>query len=154
MGDILLNFNIDDTTKNNKLKYDGITGTYYKTKEEIQEKYERLGIPFDFFHEPKTHPEMDKLENYLSENNINYNRGRHRDGFSDWDQILVYDDDRLVWDAVCHEYSYGYEQGLIEIMDHCPKGLLTEDEREYDDVLGYLTAEDIIERLEANKNEI
>ena len=38
--------------------------------------------------------------------------------------------------------SYGYKDGLIEIM-----GLLTEEEREQDDVVGYLTPEEVFRRI-------
>lgn len=41
--------------------------------------------------------------------------------------------------------SYGREQGLLEIM-----GLLKPDEKECDDVAGYLTAEDVFERIKAH----
>lgn len=39
------------------------------------------------------------------------------------------------WDAVCHKNSYGHENGLIEIMGlpQCN-----------DDVIGYLTAEEVL----------
>ena len=39
--------------------------------------------------------------------------------------------------------SYGGEDNLLEIM-----GLLTEEEEEYDSVLGYLTAENVFDRIE------
>ena len=152
MNDIWLDFNVNSDKCGTDVKYDSFLGVYYKTKEELKEIYERKGVPFVFFKEPKLHPEMDKLEEYLSKNEFPYSRCRHRFGFSDWDQICVYDneDHILIWDMVCHEYSYGYTQGLIEIMDHCPaeKGLITEEEREYDSVLGSLTADEIIERIE------
>ena len=46
------------------------------------------------------------------------------------------------WDAVCHDGSYGHEEGLLEVMgDPVCKN-------EYDDVEGWLTAEDILKRLE------
>jgi hypothetical protein len=45
-------------------------------------------------------------------------------------------------DIICHEYSYGGRDGLLEIM-----GLLTEEEAEYDSVVGYLTAENVLARI-------
>ena len=39
--------------------------------------------------------------------------------------------------------SYGGEDNLVEIM-----GLLTEEEEAYDSVLGYLTAENVFDRIE------
>ena len=46
------------------------------------------------------------------------------------------------WDAVCHESSYGNEEGLIEIM-----GSIVQPDDE--DVEGWLTAEEILARLQA-----
>lgn len=46
------------------------------------------------------------------------------------------------WDAVCHDYSYGHEEGLLEIM-----GILVADFE--DDVEGYLTADEILYRLDS-----
>lgn len=43
-----------------------------------------------------------------------------------------------VCDAICHKYSYGYAQGLLEIM-----GLGAD----LDDVEGWLTAEQVFERI-------
>lgn len=44
------------------------------------------------------------------------------------------------WDAICHQYSYGGKQGLLEIMG----SIVRVDD---DTVEGYLTAQDIIDRL-------
>lgn len=43
-----------------------------------------------------------------------------------------------VCDVICHKYSYGYEKGLLEMMG------LTDEE---DDVEGYLTAQEIYNRI-------
>ena len=54
-----------------------------------------------------------------------------------WDgaQVILYDSrNKRVADAVCHQYSYGADEGLLEIM-----GLGAED-----DVIGWLTAEDVL----------
>lgn len=45
-------------------------------------------------------------------------------------------------DVIQHNGSYGSEQDLLEIM-----GGLTEEEMEYDIVLGYLTAEEVFKRF-------
>lgn len=52
--------------------------------------------------------------------------------------------------AVQHFISYGHENDTIEIM-----GLLTKEEENIDCVLGYLTAEEVFERIEREeqKNE-
>ena len=46
-----------------------------------------------------------------------------------------------MWDAICQQGSYGYEDGLLEI---CGDIVETKD----DIVEGYLTAQDVIERIE------
>lgn len=45
-------------------------------------------------------------------------------------------------DAIEHGFSYGNQRDLLEIM-----GGLTEEEMKYDDVLGYLTAEEVFKRF-------
>lgn len=45
--------------------------------------------------------------------------------------------------------TYGYEKGLLEIM-----GLLTDDELEYDSVVGYLTAKDVFDRISKHYKEV
>ena len=44
-----------------------------------------------------------------------------------------------------HDYSYGNEQDLLEI-----KGLLTKNEKKHDDVIGYLSAEEVFKRIQKN----
>lgn len=88
--------------------------------------------------------ELDKLEKYLKEHNIPYERiDDFKMGLIDRHQILVKDKDGdVVWDAICHFGSYGYKQGLLEIM-----GTLVGPE-DRDSVVGWLTAADIIRRIE------
>lgn len=45
-------------------------------------------------------------------------------------------------DAIEHCYSYGNQRDLLEIM-----GGLTDEEMDYDSVLGYLTAEEVFKRF-------
>lgn len=47
------------------------------------------------------------------------------------------------WDAICHEYSYGGEEGLIEVM-----GLPQCD----GDVIGYLTATEVLKMVDELKD--
>ena len=56
--------------------------------------------------------------------------------FCDGIQIVVGDWD---WDAICHNGSFGHENGLIEVMGlpQCQ-----------DDVIGYLTAEDVLKMVD------
>ena len=57
-------------------------------------------------------------------------------------QIVIEKNGTRLCDAIYHYGSYGYYVGLLEIM-----GGLTEDEREIDEVLGYLTAEEVFKRF-------
>lgn len=87
--------------------------------------------------------ELDKLEKYLNEHNISYER-IDEEGICNRHQILVKDEDGVViWDAICQFGSYGYEEGLLEIM-----GTLVRPE-DRDSVAGWLTAEDVIKRIES-----
>lgn len=91
--------------------------------------------------------ELNMLEFYLRLKNIPYRRfdeggeyGRH--------QIIVYDKKgNKIWDAICHKGSYGYEQGLLEIYGTIvrPCG---------DSVEGWLTADDVIERIEEHERSV
>lgn len=60
-------------------------------------------------------------------------------------QIIVYENGKRVWDAICHFGSYGYKEGLLEIM-----GSIVDVEKDGDSVVGWLTAQDVIKRLERN----
>ena len=99
--------------------------------------------------------ELDKLQEYLEQNGYTIKRVDTKPselvrltspimdkGLGERHQIIVYDDDgKIAWDAICHWGSYGFEQGLLEIM-----GSIC---RNQDDVVeGWLTAQDIIDRLE------
>lgn len=60
-------------------------------------------------------------------------------------QIVIYDkrDNKTkLCDVIYHFGSYGYDQNRLEIM-----GALTEEEREDDSVLGYLTADEVFKRF-------
>ena len=99
--------------------------------------------------------ELEKLVKYLIEHRIEYNR---YDSDGKWDaghglviemdrhQICVPEEGkRCRWDAICQKGSYGCEQGLLEIY-----GEIVDEEKDGDTVVGYLTAEDVIKRLEDN----
>ena len=100
--------------------------------------------------------ELNKLEEYLKEHNIPYerkdsddlygNRGRIPDAFiPDRHQIVVPNREKYLWDAICHYGSYGCGQGLLEIM-----GSLVDQEKEHDTVVGWLTADDVISLIEGS----
>ena len=92
--------------------------------------------------------QLDKLEAWLKDNGYEDSRRdeNYQYGALDWHQIVVYEGkerkERL-WDAVCHRGSYGYEKGLIEIL-----GKISRTSAGYS-VEGWLTAEDVIERVKA-----
>lgn len=47
------------------------------------------------------------------------------------------------WDAVCHSSSYGHIDGLLEIY-----GSLVDEEKDGDTVAGWLTAEEVLMRVD------
>lgn len=78
---------------------------------------------------------IDRLAKFLDEAKIPYNRNPIWDG----EQIRI----GTLCDAVCHNFSYGNEYDLLEIM-----GALTKEEMESDSVLGELTPEEVAKRFE------
>ena len=83
--------------------------------------------------------EMRKLQRMLDEANIPYDihklfNGEQIEYFGHGDMFK----DERVCDVICHEYSYGVEQGLLEMMGLCDT---------VDNVEGYLTAEEVFERI-------
>lgn len=91
--------------------------------------------------------ELDKLEEYLKKNNIPYTRVDESDQWLMRHQIMVPEAyPNAEWDAICNPGSYGYEQGLLEIM-----GDLVDEEKDGDSVVGYLTAEDVVKRIEERR---
>ena len=86
--------------------------------------------------------ELDKLESYLKDNGFEYKR---KDDYLDAygvHQIVVFKNGERQWDAICNKGSFGYEQGLLEIYGN----IVTEEDG--DSVAGWLTADDVIKRIE------
>lgn len=79
--------------------------------------------------------EIVKLSKMLDKEGIPHEDMQIFDGL----QVNYPNKENCVCDAICHSYSYGHEQGLLEIMG------LTEDED--DDVEGYLTAKEVFKRI-------
>lgn len=98
--------------------------------------------------------ELKKLEEYLINHRITYERFDEEKETDEKDriinterhQICVPDYETCKWDVVCHEGSYGSERGLLEIY-----GSIVEDTAG-DTVVGWLTADDVIKRIEENEN--
>jgi len=92
--------------------------------------------------------ELDKLEKYLKEHGIIYERNESHSinpiTGEDWglNQIVVYKNRKRFFDAICNRGSYGFEQGLLEIY-----GDIVDVHRDHDSVVGWLTAKDVIERM-------
>lgn len=56
--------------------------------------------------------------------------------------------DGRVCSVIEHAFSYGNKDNLLEIM-----GLLTDEEMEYDSVVGFLNAENVFERIKKAESE-
>lgn len=99
--------------------------------------------------------ELNKLEAYLKKHDIPYERFDDDDVFDsvlptlkvkcDRHQIIVpcADPNKREWDAICQFGSYGNEEGLLEIYGH-----LVDEKADGDTVAGWLTADDVIKRIE------
>lgn len=89
--------------------------------------------------------ELDKLESYLiTAGYKHYERIDEERLFVSRHQIIIYDENgKKLWDAICHKGSYGYENGLLEIY-----GNIVDKKKDGDTVVGWLTADDVIERIE------
>lgn len=81
--------------------------------------------------------EMMKLAFGLYDRGIEFKAKSFFDGL----QFIIGDWD---WDAICHNGSYGHEDGLIEVMGlpQCQ-----------DDVIGYLTAEEVLKMVDGLDSE-
>ena len=96
--------------------------------------------------------QMNKLEAYLKEHNIPYDRIDKEERFEEaphckyiveceLHQIIVpHQDQKRQWDVICNRGSYGHNEGLLELMGNIV--------RANDSVEGWLTADDVIKRIE------
>lgn len=103
----------------------------------------------------KIKTELDKLENYLIDHRITFERVDEDAAHDETGRYLLHharhqicvpcmpEDGECRWDAICQPGSYGYEQGLLEIYGELVK------EEDRDSVVGWLTADDVIKRIEA-----
>lgn len=90
----------------------------------------------------KTNPkyrEILKLDKMLTDENIPHECINYFDG---WQVIYPSYAYCRIMDAIEHFGSYGKDEDKLEIM-----GLLTEEEKQNDTVLGYLTAEEVFTRI-------
>lgn len=91
--------------------------------------------------------ELDKLEEYLKANGYEYERIERSSEYNDRHQIIVKENGKGVWDVICQHGSYGYPRFLEAMGRRIVNG-------EEDSVEGYLTADEIITRLELDKIKI
>lgn len=96
--------------------------------------------------------ELDILAKYLKDHNIPFERYdcdkilTLDDGYTfhlDRHQICVPNQRNMLWDVICQEGSFGHKEGLLEAY-----GDIVDIEGE---VEGYLTAQDVIERIEKHQ---
>ena len=93
-----------------------------------------------------TQDEMGKLERMLTRSDIPYQKNKTDLPLKN--QLLVpqqYDgvhEEYPIVSVICNRGSFGYEEGLLEIC-----GLLTDGELESDDVVGWLTADEVFKRI-------
>ena len=85
----------------------------------------------------RKYKEFFRLKEMLEKENIPFIFRDLYDGF----QICYPDVENKVCSVIEHGGSYGHNQDLLEIM-----GLITDEETD-DDVLGYLTAENVFSRI-------
>lgn len=91
--------------------------------------------------------ELNKLEKWLRENDYNVERfDEFNIPFSRHQVIVLDESGKRAFDVVCHPGSYGFEAGLLEIMN----GTMKLCGFEYD-VEGWLTADEIIKRLQERR---
>lgn len=88
-----------------------------------------------------SYAEFDKLVKMLDDAGIPYER-EDSVGFFTMDRVKYPSIDDCECSVIYGYGSYGYDDGTLEIM-----GLLTPEEEEYDQVVGYLTAEEVFERI-------
>ncbi len=86
--------------------------------------------------------EIFKLKSMLEENHIPFEWIEHNDLRNGYQICYPGKDGKCVCSVIEHSFSYGYEKDLLEI-----QGLLTAEEEECDSVLGYLTADNVFQRI-------
>ena len=101
----------------------------------------------NFITNPK-YTEIKKLHKMLSEAGIPHTFEKNMDGWQVCYPDVPRVSDECVMDAIQHYGSYGKDENLLEIM-----GLLTEEEAEQDSVAGWLTAENVFERIKKHWEE-
>ena len=120
----------------------------YKEIFKLKEMLERAEIPYIFIDRFEEDRKLMKNNEYLNE----YLKDKEyyqillfndfREVMDHYNTYKVFDNEKRIISIVQGYGTYGEEDDLLEIM-----GLLTEEEEKIDDVTGYLTAEDVFNRI-------
>ena len=120
----------------------------YKEIFKLKEMLEKAEIPYIFFDRFEENRKLMKNNEYLNE----YLKDKEyyqillfndfREVMEHYNTYKVFDNEKRIISIVQGYGTYGEEDDLLEIM-----GLLTEEEEKIDDVTGYLTAEDVFNRI-------
>ena len=120
----------------------------YKEIFKLKEMLEKAEIPYIFIDRVEEDRKLMKNNEYLNE----YLKDKEyyqillfndfREVMEHYNTYKVFDNEKRIISIVQGYGTYGEEDDLLEIM-----GLLTEEEEKIDDVTGYLTAEDVFNRI-------
>ena len=120
----------------------------YKEIFKLKEMLEKAEIPYIFFDRFEENRKLMKNNEYLNE----YLKDKEyyqillfndfREVMEHYNTYKVFDNEKRIISIVQGYGTYGEEDDLLEIM-----GLLTEEEEKIDSVTGYLTAEDVFNRI-------
>lgn len=86
----------------------------------------------------RTFNEIFNLAQFLTDSKIPFECKSQFDGYHLWYPNSI----APKCSVVCFKGTYGYNLGLLEIM-----GLLTDEEKEFDNVVGYLDAAEVFRRI-------
>ena len=90
----------------------------------------------------ENYKEIFKLKEMLEKAQIPFVFKEHNDDRNGYQILYPSVGEKSKCSVIEHSYSYGNEQDLLEIM-----GLLTDEESEYDSIVGFLSAENVFERI-------
>lgn len=120
----------------------------YKEIFKLKEMLEKAEIPYIFIDRFEEDRKLMENNEYLNE----YLKDKEyyqillfndfREVMEHYNTYKVFDNEKRIISIVQGYGTYGEEDDLLEIM-----GLLTEEEEKIDDVTGYLTAEDVFNRI-------
>ena len=116
----------------------------YKEIFKLKEMLEKAEIPYIFIDRFEEDRKLMKNNEYLKDKEyyqiLLFND--FREVMEHYNTYKVFDNEKRIISIVQGYGTYGEEDDLLEIM-----GLLTEEEEKIDDVTGYLTAEDVFNRI-------